>query len=172
MTLQSQFPYRSSQINERWSEQWSSSTLSLKQFVDSPSRTPKGCELGSKARASINRLRTGTGRTEHFLRKIGGDPSPNCDCGGPQTTSHNVDDCGLRGLQAPRRSPTPDRPRRSNSQLALNGSPTVIWDSHERRGYDSSQENTAIKVGATPWPHPWGSCGLPCRQRGRGRRGR
>ena len=93
LKLQSQHPYQQSWVSDRWSQQWSSTTSYLKQFVDIPSNHPKGCELGRKAWVNLNRLRTSVGRTKHFLHKIGVEPSPNCVCGEPQTISHIINDC-------------------------------------------------------------------------------
>ena len=93
LELQLQYPLQPSWIDARWSEQWSSSTSNLKQYINSPSCKPTGCDLDRRAWVNLNRLRTGVGRTKHFLHKIGITASPNCDCGEPQTISHIINDC-------------------------------------------------------------------------------
>ena len=105
MELQLQHPLQPSWTEARWSEQWSSSTSNLKQFINNPSSKPKGCNLNRRAWVNLNRLRTGVGRTNHFLHKIGVASSPNCDCGEPQTIDHIINECevyqsqrGMTGL--------------------------------------------------------------------------
>ena len=80
---------------DRWSDQWKTTSTSLKKFIPEPSAKPAGCDLPRKAWVNLNRIRTGVGRTKHFLHKIGADPSPNCECGRIQTMDHIIDDCPL-----------------------------------------------------------------------------
>ena len=103
MELQLQHPFQPLWIDARWSEQWSSSNSNLKQFIDNPSSKPTGCDLDRRAWVNLNRLRTGVGRTNYFLHKIGAASSPNCECGEPQTINHIINDC--RVYKSPRGIP-------------------------------------------------------------------
>ena len=53
------------------------------------------CYLERKAWINLNRIRTGVGRTKHFLYKIGAASSPERDCGKPQTMNHIINDCEI-----------------------------------------------------------------------------
>ncbi|XP_030850928.1 uncharacterized protein LOC115928176 [Strongylocentrotus purpuratus] len=82
-------------ITKRWSDQWNSSTTNLKEFIPKPCAKPSGSDLPRKAWVNLNRVRTGVGRTQYFLHKIGAESSPNCACGEIQTMDHVIDDCPI-----------------------------------------------------------------------------
>jgi hypothetical protein len=98
-TLLARHPYQPSWTRDRWTDQWDASTSPLRQFINSPSNKPHGCVLPRNSWVNLNRIRSGVGRTKHFLHKIGAEPSDSCECGEAQTIKHIVSDCNI--YQAP-----------------------------------------------------------------------
>ena len=104
--LHNQNPLSTCWVLDRWSEAWISADVTrLHEFVEKPSSKPPGYNLERKAWVRLNRLRTGWGKTNTFLYKIGASDSDLCECGHPQTVCHIIADCpvfsspnGVRGL--------------------------------------------------------------------------
>ena len=57
-------------IVDCWSDQWKTTTTSLKEFIPVHSAKPTSCDLPRKAWVNLNRIRTGVGRTQYFLHII------------------------------------------------------------------------------------------------------
>ena len=71
-----------------WQDRWNRSQSQLNQFVPQVSTKPTGCDLRRPQWVKLNRLRSGHGRYNSFLHRIGLAPSPNCTCGEPETAEH------------------------------------------------------------------------------------
>ena len=81
-------------VIDRWQEEWGRFQTVLHNFIESPSTTPSGHDLDSrKAWSQLNRLRSGCGRTKHFMKMIGASDDDKCECGLVQTINHILFEC-------------------------------------------------------------------------------
>ena len=81
-----------------WQNRWNNSNCQLKQYMPTISTKPVGNDLGRAQWVQLNRLRSGHGRFNHFMHRIGLRENPNCTCGEPQTAAH-VLNCQTIGIQ-------------------------------------------------------------------------
>ncbi|KAE8300548.1 hypothetical protein D5F01_LYC00693 [Larimichthys crocea] len=93
-------------VKARWRDQWKAAVPSrLHQFIEDPTDVP-GQDLPRKEWTTLNRLRTGVGRSGAAMQKWGLTDSVHCSCGDPlQTVEHVTTSCpryrppnGDRGL--------------------------------------------------------------------------
>ena len=87
-------------INQNWREEWDSINVTNKFLVDDPTARPPGFTLPRKKWSTLNRFRTGQGRSGHLMQKWGYVDDPQCPCGQIQTMQHIIEDCpsySLRG---------------------------------------------------------------------------
>ena len=96
---------------------------SLKPYISSFTTSPPGCHMPRKAWVQINRLRTGHGRFNANLHRIGLADNKNCVCGDIQSASHILYHCTV---MAPPCSITRDgfRERGALSHLSF-GDPSI-----------------------------------------------
>lgn len=79
-----------------WKRQWNSSNVTNHSLVTDPTKKLAGFDLDRKTWKTINRIRTGHGRTGQMLSRWN-NTSPECDCGAnSQTMEHIVNVCPLR----------------------------------------------------------------------------
>jgi hypothetical protein len=87
-------------INQNWREEWDSINVTNKFLVDDPTARPPSFTLPRKQWSTLNRFRTGQGRSGHLMQKWGYVDDPQCPCGQIQTMQHIIEDCpsySLRG---------------------------------------------------------------------------
>jgi hypothetical protein len=78
---------------ETWKKQWESLETTLHNYMQAPSTAPSGHSLERKPWVRLNRLRTGWGKTNSFLRLIGAQDNDTCTCGSLQTIPHILQEC-------------------------------------------------------------------------------
>ena len=99
-------PLTSSWVTNRWCEEWERVNTNLHHNLQTSSTKPSGHSLSRAARVRLNRLRTGWGKTNHFLKNIGAEDTDSCPCGAIQTTKPLIEACpissppnGVQGLK-------------------------------------------------------------------------
>ena len=93
--LSMEAPLSPTWVEDRWSEEWMSTNTCLHEFIKDPSLKPAGCTLDRQSWVRLNRFRTGCGKTQSFLHKIGASDSDSCPCGAPQTVQHIMRACPI-----------------------------------------------------------------------------
>ncbi len=88
-------PLSPSWPEDRWTSEWTLTNSPLRRFVETPSNTPPGIQLTRQAWVRLNRLRSGWGKTNAFLKLIGAQDFDSCQCGMIQTVNHIINSCLL-----------------------------------------------------------------------------
>ena len=88
-------------VMDRWLEEWESVSTNLHYYIQTPSTKPSGRSLSRAAWVRMNRLRTGWGKTNNFLRNIGAVDTNFCPCGAIQTTKHLIEVCPIFSTPPP-----------------------------------------------------------------------
>jgi len=84
---------------DEWKLEWQNSTIDKYSLIKSLDSPVLGQQLASREWVTLNRLRTGHGRSGEVLHKWKMRDSPGCDCGHPlQSISHIMSDCPLRAF--------------------------------------------------------------------------
>lgn len=83
--------------NEEWKRVWTMSNVTNHSLISDPTSIQlPGLDMDGKTWSTINRIRTGHGRTGQMLSRWN-NTSPDCDCGvGIQTMYHIVNVCPRR----------------------------------------------------------------------------
>lgn len=84
---------------DEWKLEWQNSTIDKYSLIKSLGSPVPGQQLARHEWVTLNRLRTGHGRSGEMLHKWKMRDSPGCDCGHPlQSISHIISDCPLRAF--------------------------------------------------------------------------
>lgn len=82
---------------EEWKSEWNRANVRNKHIIDDPTIKLNGFGEDRKTWATINRIRSGHGRTRAMLNKWDPSISPSCDCGALfQTMNHIIGECPRR----------------------------------------------------------------------------
>ena len=93
--IKSAHPLSSTWLADRWRAEWTSTTTRMHHFVKEPSMNPPRSQLSHRAWVRLNRLRTGWGKAQHFLCRIGATNSDACSCGAVQMIEHIISSCPI-----------------------------------------------------------------------------
>ncbi|VVC45998.1 Hypothetical protein CINCED_3A018144 [Cinara cedri] len=87
-------------LNSKWTEEWRLNNPDKFNLIEQPTERVPGFQLPRKEWVTLNRLRTGHGKTGNMLHKWGLRDTPQCDCGHEtQTANHIVEECPIRSIR-------------------------------------------------------------------------